>query len=244
MFWVLNFHFGLWWSKCYWNYSLTKNNSKPGRISGNTFFQSCMIAVVWWLKDRKRNVSCTLTTVLFLGAVPWPPRKVEPGRRIKIWAIRGGRVRGGCSGGWNAYVMVQLRESSTEGSPDICMLSALEYLSECWTHISNVRLPGCSREPELGVGGLNGNTPRLFLEELESSRARVETLLSTGLSSTTQKGCRVRNTPKNESHDPGQKQNMSKGFTSKLTCLPEQNLILFWLLAICYLKCPADNTNS
>ena len=82
--------------------------------------------------------------------------------------------------------MVQLRESSTEGSPDICMLSALEYLSEGWTHISNVRLPGCSREPELGVGGLNGNTPRLFLEELES---RAEALLSTGLSSTTQKGC-------------------------------------------------------
>ena len=84
--------------------------------------------------------------------------------------------------------MVQLRESSTEGSPDIYMLSTLEYLSGGWTDTSNKRLQGCSREQTLGVRELNGNTPRLLLEELESSHARAETLLSIGLSSTTQKG--------------------------------------------------------
>ena len=52
---MLNFHFGLWWIKWYWNCSLTKNNSKPGQISGKTFFRNCTIAVVWCLKDRKHN---------------------------------------------------------------------------------------------------------------------------------------------------------------------------------------------
>lgn len=202
MFWVLNFHFGLWWIKWYWNYSLTKNNSKPGQIR-KTFFRNCTIAVVWCLKDRKHKVSCTWTAVFFLGAVSWPPRNVEPGRRIKISVIRGGRVPWGCWGGWNAHVMGQLRESSTEGSPHTYMLSTLAYLSGCWTDTSNIRLQGCSREQALGVRGLNGNTPRLFLEELESSHARAETLLSIGLSSTTQKGLRVSSTPKNKSC-PGQ----------------------------------------
>ena len=150
MFWVLNFHFGLWWIKWYWNYSLTKNNSKPGQIR-KTFFRNCTIAVVWCLKDRKHKVSCTWTAVFFLGAVSWPPRNVEPGRRIKISVIRGGRVPWGCWGGWNARVMGQLRESSTEGSPHTYMLSTLAYLSGCWTDTSNIRLQGCSREQALGV---------------------------------------------------------------------------------------------
>lgn len=131
----IRLHFGPWWNKWYWAYSSTKNNCKTGQIISGIIFSGIeqQRALVLKLERQEiHRVNYIFIAVFFLGEFSWRLRDVEP-RRTMISGIWESRLVWGCSGSWNSHIMVQLREGSMEGSPDICVVVTLGYLPECWT---------------------------------------------------------------------------------------------------------------